>query len=74
MAHAFVPTTSNWPLTSDFSACYADKTLIVVALVLSLAVWSFRNARGGRKILQGDLLWYRGVLTQTTARSAGPRD
>lgn len=48
--------TFNWPLTSDFSAWYADKGLIVVALVLSLAVWSFRNALGGRKVLQGDLL------------------
>ena len=46
----------NWPLTSDFSAWYADKGLIVVGLVLALAAWSFRNALGGRKILQGDLL------------------
>jgi serine/threonine protein kinase len=46
----------NWPLTSDFSAWYADKGLIVVALVLALAVWSFRNALGGRKVMQGDLL------------------
>jgi len=49
-------TTSNWPLTSDFSAWYADKGLIVVALVLALAVWSFRNALGGRKVLRDDLL------------------
>ena len=45
-----------WPLTSDFSAWYADKGLIVVALLLALAVWSFRIALGGRKVLQADLL------------------
>jgi hypothetical protein len=45
-----------WPLTSDLSAWYADKGLIVVALLLALAVWSFRNALGGRRVLQGDLL------------------
>jgi len=44
------------PLTSDLSAWYADKGLIVVALILGLAVWSFRNALGGRKVLKGDFL------------------
>jgi serine/threonine-protein kinase len=44
------------PLTSDLSAWYADKGLIVIALVLALAVWSFRNALGGRKVLKGDFL------------------
>jgi hypothetical protein len=44
------------PLTSDLSAWYADKGLIVAALVLALAVWSFRNALGGRKVLKGDFL------------------
>jgi hypothetical protein len=48
--------TFGWPLTSDFSAWYAPIGLIVVALVLALAVWSFRNALGDRKVLQGDLL------------------
>jgi serine/threonine protein kinase len=48
--------TFNWPLTLDLSAWYADKGLIVVALLLALAVWSFRNALAGRKVLQGDLL------------------
>jgi hypothetical protein len=48
--------TSGWPLTSDFSAWYAPIGLMVVALVLALAVWSFRNALAGRKVLQGDLL------------------
>jgi len=48
--------TFGWPLTSDFSAWYAATGLIVVALVLALAVWSFRNALGGRKVFHGDLL------------------
>jgi hypothetical protein len=47
---------TNWPLTSDFSAWYAQLGLIVVALYLALAAWSFRNALGGRKVLQDDLL------------------
>jgi serine/threonine-protein kinase len=44
------------PLTSDLSAWYASKGLIVVALILALAVWSFRNALGGRRVLPGDFL------------------
>jgi hypothetical protein len=44
------------PLTSDLSAWYASRGLIVVALVLTLAAWSFRNALGGRKVLQEDFL------------------
>src|ERR1022692_4476875 len=47
---------SQAPLTSDLSAWYASKGLIVVALVLALAVWSFRHALGGRKVLQGYFL------------------
>jgi len=47
---------SQAPLTSDLSAWYASKGLIVVALILALAVWSFRNALGGRRVLQGDFL------------------
>ena len=49
-------TTSNWPLTADPSAWYADKSLVVIALILGLAVWSFRHALGGRKVLQDDFL------------------
>ena len=44
------------PLTSDLSAWYASKGLIVVALILGLAVWSFRNALGGRKVVKRDFL------------------
>ena len=44
------------PLTSDLSASYASNGLIVVTLALALAVWSFRHALGGRKVLQGDFL------------------
>jgi serine/threonine protein kinase len=47
---------SQAPLTSDLSAWYASKGLIVVALVVALAVWSFRHALGGRKVLQGDFM------------------
>ena len=47
---------SNWPLTSDFSAWYSYIGLTVVALVLALAAWSFRNALGGRSVLRDDLL------------------
>ena len=47
---------SQAPLTSDLSAWYASKGLIVVALILALALWSFRNALGGRKVIQGDFL------------------
>jgi hypothetical protein len=42
------------PLTSDFSAWYADRGLILIGLVLALAVWSFRNALGGRKVFEDD--------------------
>jgi len=48
--------TFSWPLTSDFSAWYAPIGLVAVALVLALAVWSFRNALGGRKVFHADLL------------------
>jgi hypothetical protein len=44
------------PLTSDLSAWYASKGLTRIALILALAVWSFRHALGGRKVLQGDFL------------------
>jgi serine/threonine-protein kinase len=47
---------SQAPVTSDLSAWYASKGLMVVALILALAVWSFRNALGGRKVLQDDFL------------------
>ena len=47
---------SQAPFTSDLSAWYASQGLIVVALILALAVWSFRNALGGRKVLQEDFL------------------
>ena len=46
----------KWPLTSDLTAWYADKSMIVVALLLALAMWSFRNALAGRKVLKDDLL------------------
>jgi len=44
------------PLTSDFSAWYASRGLIMVGLTLALAIWSFRHALGGRKVLKDDFL------------------
>jgi len=52
----FWPPWRQTPVTSDLSAWYASKGLIVVALVQALAVWSFRNALGGRKVIKGDFL------------------
>jgi serine/threonine-protein kinase len=43
-------------LTSDMSAWYASRGLFIVALTLALAIWSFRNALGGRKVLQDGFL------------------
>ena len=44
------------PLTTDFSAWYVDKGLILIGLVLAVAIWSFRNALGGRKVLSDDII------------------
>jgi serine/threonine-protein kinase len=43
-------------LTTDVSAWYASYGLLVLALTLALAVWSFRNALGGRKVLSESFL------------------
>jgi serine/threonine-protein kinase len=47
---------SDYPATSDLSAWWAIYGLIPTVLVLALAIWSFRNTLGGRKLWQGDLL------------------
>jgi serine/threonine-protein kinase len=44
------------PLTSDFSAWYASRGLTMVVLTAGLAIWSFRNALGGRKVLADSFL------------------
>ena len=44
------------PLTSDLSAWYASRGLVMVALTLALPIWSFRNALGGRKVLKDGFL------------------
>jgi serine/threonine-protein kinase len=44
------------PLTWDLSAWYASRGLFIVAMTLALAVWSFRHALGGRKVLSGRFL------------------
>ncbi len=44
------------PMTSDLSAWYASRGLFILGLTLALAVWSFRHALGGRKVLKGEFL------------------
>ena len=44
------------PLTSDLSAWYASRGLIVVGLTLALAIWSFGHALGGRKVFKDGFL------------------
>jgi hypothetical protein len=44
-------TAGQMPLTSDFSAWYASRGLLVVALALALAIWGFRHALAGRRVL-----------------------
>ena len=45
-----------FPITSDFSAWYSGASLIALGTILALAVWSFRAALGGRKLLEAVLL------------------
>ena len=47
----FTTLVGTLPLTSDFSAWYASRGLTVVALTLGVAVWSFRHALAGRRVL-----------------------
>jgi hypothetical protein len=65
---------SQAPLTSDLSAWYGSKGLIVVALILMLAVWSFRNALGGRKVLQEDFRDHRRIYVKVDLASASQRN
>jgi serine/threonine-protein kinase len=51
LAVVFAVLVGTLPLTSDLSAWYASRGLIAVGLTLALAVWSFRHALGGRKVL-----------------------
>jgi serine/threonine-protein kinase len=44
------------PMTTDFSAWYASSMWTAIALVSVLALWSFRVALGGRKVLPGELM------------------
>lgn len=46
----------RYPVTSNFSAWYAPRGWLEIAMVLVVALWSFRNALGGRKVLKGDFL------------------
>jgi hypothetical protein len=49
-------TFNRYPITSNFSAWYAPLGLMKVALLLGVAVWSFRHALGGRKVWKGEFL------------------
>jgi hypothetical protein len=52
----FASSISVLPLTSDFSAWYAPTGWLGAGLFLALSVWGFRNALGGRKLLQRNML------------------
>ena len=43
-------------VTPNFSAFYAPRGWSEVGMVLVVALWSFRNALGGRKVWKGDFL------------------
>ena len=47
---------SGSPLTTDFSVWYAGTAFLGLGFVLLLALWSFRTALGGRKVLKEDFL------------------
>ena len=47
---------SRTPLTTDLSAWYASSMLTIVGMVLATALWSFRAALGGRRLIRADLL------------------
>ena len=49
-------TMSNWPLTSDFSAWYADKGLICRRAGAGPGCVELPQRAGGRRVQQGDLL------------------
>jgi hypothetical protein len=46
----------GYPLTSHFSAWFAPQGWMEVGFVLAIAIWNFRNALGGRKVLKGEFL------------------
>ncbi|HXW22295.1 MAG TPA: hypothetical protein VEK14_05255, partial [Rhodomicrobium sp.] len=46
----------NVPVTFDFSRWYAPFTLAVPLVFLALAIWSFRTALAGQKLIKPDLM------------------
>lgn len=44
------------PLTTDFSAWYANSMFTALAIVLTITLWSFRATLGGRTVWKGDFL------------------
>jgi hypothetical protein len=47
---------ATFPITARFSAWYAEATLFALATVALLALWSFRVAVAGRRVLNDELL------------------
>ena len=47
-------TTFAAPLTLNLSLWYASAMYFPIAIVLGLALWSFRSALSGRRLLKGD--------------------
>jgi hypothetical protein len=48
--------TGRYPITPDFSSWYASQGLLAIGFLLVIAVWCFRHALGGRRLLKADLL------------------
>ena len=46
----------SFPITSDFSAWYAGASILALATVLAIGLWSFRVALGGRELWKEDFL------------------
>lgn len=45
-----------FPITSDFSAWYAQGTIFVLVVYLALCGYGFHTSLGGQKVLAGKLL------------------
>jgi serine/threonine-protein kinase len=56
VAQFVVALLTSFPLASDFTAWYSGPTLFALATVLGLAIWSFRVALAGRRVLQDEFL------------------
>lgn len=52
----FFGLTFRAPITKDFSAWYADSSLIILAIVLALAIYGFYTSIAGQPILKTNFL------------------